>query len=150
MKTVLIAAFVVMAGAVAAYLVSSLRNVARESIRKEDLPQAAFEITRWISDAGGIAYLMKDPATQRSVTVSGGPGKKTEEGFRPSHEYLDALRGKIQVQRITDKKTGQTLGYILASERLEVETGFNLLKRSVVVSIRDPEDAHHRRMREGP
>jgi len=57
--------------------------------------------------------------------------------------------GKAQVYRIIDKKSGQPLAYILASERLEIETGFNILKRRVVVFIRDPEDAHHRRLREG-
>lgn len=150
MKTVILPAFLILAAAIVVYLISSLRTVTRESIRMEDLPRETFGITKWTSDADGIAYIMKHPAARTSVTVSEGLGKSTEEGFRPSHEYLDAVPGKTRVQRIVDKKTSETLGYILASERLEIETGFNLLKKSVVVSIRDPEDAHHRRQREGP
>jgi hypothetical protein len=148
-KMTVLIVFLVLAGAVAVYVVSSLRNVARERIEREDLPQGTYEITKWVSDADGTAYIMDDTASQTPVSVSKGLGKTESEGFRPSNVYLDAVPGKAQVFRIMDKKSGQPLAYILASERLEIETGFNILKRSVVISIRDPEDAHHRRMREG-
>jgi hypothetical protein len=141
--------FLVLAGAVAVYLVSSLRNVARERIEREDLPQGTYEITKWVSDANGTAYIMHDTAAQTPASVSKGFGKAESEGFRPSNDYLEAVPGKAQVFRIMDKKSGRPLAYIVASERLELETGFNCLKRSVVISIRDPEDAHHREMREG-
>jgi hypothetical protein len=150
MKTALLVAFLVLAAAIAGYLVSSLRNVGKERVKREDLPQGTFEITRWVSDAGGVAYIMNDPAEQTAVTVSKGLGKIEPEGFRSSHEYVNVVPGKTQVYRVINKKSGRAFAYILASERLEIETGFNILKRSVVISIRDPEDAHHRRMREGP
>jgi hypothetical protein len=44
-------------------------------MKTEDLPQGTFEITRWISDAGGTAYIMNDPAEQAAVTVGKGLGK---------------------------------------------------------------------------
>jgi hypothetical protein len=150
MKTALLVAFLVLAAAIAGYLVSSLRNVGKERVKREDLPQGTFEITRWVSDASGVAYIMNDPAEQTAVTVSKGLGKIESEGFRSSHEYVNVVPGKTQVYRVINKKSGRAFAYILASERLEIETGFNILKRSVVISIRDPEDAHHRRMREGP
>ena len=150
MKTVLIAAFLVLAAGIVVYLVSSLRTVARERMEKEDLPQGTFEITKWVSDSDGVAYIMNDPAEQMPVTVSKGLGRIGSEGFRPSQEYINVMPGEIQVQRLINRKSGRAFAYILASERLEIETGFNILKRSVVISIRDPEDAHHRKMREGP
>jgi hypothetical protein len=150
MKTVLLAAFLLLAAAIAMYLVSSLQNVARGVIKREDLPPGMYEITRWVSDANGIAYIMKDPSEQTPVTLSEGLGKKELEGFRPSNEYINAVPGTSQIHRVINKKNGQTFAYIVALERLEIETGFNPLKRSVVISIKDPEDAHHRRMREGP
>jgi len=150
MKTTILASFIVLGGAVAVYLVSSLRNVAVETIKREDLPQSTYEITMWVSDANGMAYIMNDPAQLRSVTVSRGQGRKEPEGLRPSHEYLNTVPGEIRVRRIIDRKSGKAFAYVVASERLEIETGFNVLKRSVMVSIRDPEDAHHRKMREGP
>jgi len=39
---------------------------------------------------------------------------------------------------------------IIAPQRLEIEAGDNILKQSVMISIRDPEDSHHRKQREGP
>lgn len=150
MKTTLLIVFLVLAGGIVVYLVSSLRNVAKERVNREALPQGTFEITRWVSDADGVAYIMNDPAEQTAVTVSKGLGKIDSEGFRTSHDYLSVLPGETQVYRVTNKKSGRAVAYILASERLEIETGYNILKRSVVISIRDPEDAHHRRMREGP
>ena len=150
MKTTLLMVFLILAGAIAVYLVSSLRNVARERVQREDLPQGTFEITKWVSDADGVAYIMNDPAEQMPVTVSEGLGRTASEGFRLSHEYINVMPGKTNVYRVLNRKSGRAFAYILASERLEIETGFNILKRSAVVSIRDPEDAHHRRMREGP
>ena len=150
MKTTLLMVFLILAGAIAVYLVSSLRNVARERVQREDLPQGTFEITKWVSDADGVAYIMNDPAEQMPVTVSEGLGRTASEGFRLSHEYINVMPGKTNVYRVLNRKSGRAFAYILASERLEIETGFNILKRSVVISIRDPEDAHHRRMREGP
>jgi hypothetical protein len=41
-------------------------------------------------------------------------------------------------------------GYIIAQARLEIEAGYNLLKQSVMISIRNPEDSHHRKLREDP
>jgi hypothetical protein len=55
----------------------------------------------------------------------------------------------IQVYRIQNKKTGNPFGYIIAPARLEIEAGYNIVKQSVMISIRDPEDSHHRRQREG-
>jgi len=149
-KTAILLSFLVLAGVIAVYLVSSLRNVARDRIKREDLPQGTYKITKWVSDADGTAYIMDDTAEQTAVTVSEGFGKKESEGIRPSGDYLNAVPGKTQVYRIINKKSGQAFAYILASERLEIEAGFNILKRRVVIYIRDPEDAHHRRMQEGP
>lgn len=132
------------------YLVSSLRNVAREMIHNQDLPQGTYEIIKWVSDAHGIAYIMVDTAAGVPVNVSKWFGKKESEGFRPSHDYLKAVPGSTQPYRIIDKKTGLPCCYILASERLEIETGFNILRKRIALSIRDPEDEHHRRLREAP
>jgi hypothetical protein len=97
-----------------------------------------------------VAYILIDPSKQMPVRVSEGLGRKESEGFRSSHEYLNAVAGKTQVQRLVNRKDGETLAFILASAGLEIETGFNVLKRSVIVLIRDPEDSHHRKSREGP
>ncbi|MBN2033637.1 MAG: hypothetical protein JW836_10195 [Deltaproteobacteria bacterium] len=150
MKTYVLIAFVVLAGAVAVYFVTSLQNVATERIRKEELPQGVYEIIKWVSDAGGIAYIMDNPSEQTPVIVNRGMGKKESEGLRPSHDYRNAVPGKTQVYRIINKNSKQPFAYVLASERLEIETGFNILKGSAILSIRDPEDSHHKKMREGP
>lgn len=139
-----------MSAAVAVYLVSSLRNVAGEDMRQEEWPQGTFEVTRWVSDAGGTAYILRHPAGSTAFKVSEGLGKKTSDGYTPSHDYLEAVEGKAQMKRIVDRKHGEVLGYIVGSERLEIEVGYNLLTRNVVMFIRDPEDAHHRSMREAP
>jgi len=150
MKTVILAAFLLLGGAVMVYIVSSLRNVASETIKSEEVPLSTYEITMWVSDADGKACIMSDPAQQRPVTVDKGLGRKEFEGLRPSREYLSAVQGKIQVRRIIEKKSGQAIAYIVASERLEIETGINIFRRNVIVSIRDPEDSHHRRALEAP
>jgi len=56
---------------------------------------------------------------------------------------------QVQVYRVQNKKTGNAFGYIIAPARLEIETGYSILKRAVIISIRDPEDAYHRKVREG-
>jgi hypothetical protein len=38
---------------------------------------------------------------------------------------------------------------IIAPQRLEIEAGCNILKQSVMISIRDQEDSHYRKQREG-
>ena len=150
MKTYILAGFLLLAAGVAVYIVTSLRSVAGEKIKKEDLPQGTYEIVQWTSDANGVAYILIDPSKQMPVRVSEGLGRKESEGFRSSHEYLNAVAGKTQVQRLVNRKDGETLAFILASAGLEIETGFNVLKRSVIVLIRDPEDSHHQKSREGP
>lgn len=150
MKTVLIATLLMMSAAVAVYLVSSLRNIAREDLKQEEWPQGTFEITSWVSDAGGTACILRHPAGSTAFKVSEGLGRKTSEGYRPSHDCLGAVEGKAQMKRIVERKRGEVLGYIVASERLEIEVGYNLLARNVVIFIRDPEDTHHRSMREAP
>lgn len=150
MKTYLVLSFLALAVAVAVYVVSSLQNVDKVRIHKEDIPQGTYEITMWMSDAQGMAVILDDPAEQTSLRISRGLGEKASEGLRPSRDYLDAVPGKNQAHRIIHKRSGQAVAYILASERLEIEAGFNILKRTVVLSIRDPEDSHHRKQREGP
>jgi hypothetical protein len=76
-------------------------------------------------------------------------GKKEAMGLGQPRDYLDKVGALIQVQRLQNKKTGNPIGYIIAPARLEIETGYNFLKQSVMISIRDPEDSHHRRQREG-
>jgi hypothetical protein len=150
MKTYLVLSFLALAVAVAVYLVSSLQNVEKLKIQKENIPQGTYEITKWMSDAQGLAVILDDPAEQTSLKVSQGLGQKAAEGLRPSQDYLNVMPGKNQAHRIINKRSGQAVAYILASERLEIEAGFNILKRMVVLSIRDPGDSHHRNSREGP
>ena len=150
MKTYLVLSFLALAVAVAVYLVSSLRNVGKDKITAEDIPQGAYEITTWMSDARGMAVILDDPAEQTPLRISRGLGEKASEGLRPSQDYLNAVPGRTQAHRIIHKRSGQAVAYILASERLEIEAGFNIFKRTVVLSMRDPEDSHHRKQREGP
>jgi hypothetical protein len=116
----------------------------------KDLPRATFEVTKWESDANGAAYIFDDQAEGTSITVSAGLGKKEAQGLRQPQEYLDKVGGILKVYRVRNKRSGEAFAYIIASARLEIETGYNILKRSVIISIRDPEDSHHRRLQEGP
>jgi hypothetical protein len=149
MKTMILTAFILLAIVIAVYLFTSLRNVSREPMAPKDLPRASFEITKWASDANGTAYILDDPAEATPIIVNAGLGKKESQGLRQAQEYLHEAPGLVQVYRIQNKKTGNPFGYILAPSRLEIEVGYNILKRSVMISIRDPEDSHHRRAREG-
>ena len=149
MKTMILAAFILLAIAVAVYVFTSLQNVSRQLMDPKDLPRATFEITKWVSDANAAAYILDDPAEATPIMVNAGLGKREAMGLREPHEYLDKVGALIQVYRIQNKKTGTPFGYILAPARLEIEAGYNILKRSVMISIRDPEDSHHRRQREG-
>jgi hypothetical protein len=150
MKTMILAAFILLAIAVAVYVFTSLRNVSRQHMDPKDLPRATFEVTRWISDANGAAYILDDPAEATPIVVIAGLGKDEAMGLREPHEYLDKVGALIQVYRVQNKKTGNSFGYIIAAARLEIEVRYNILKRSVMISIRDPEDSHHRKLREGP
>jgi hypothetical protein len=150
MKTLILSGFILLAIAVAVYLFTSLRNVSRELMDPKDLPRATFEVTKWTSDAHGAAYIFDDPAEGASLTVTSGLGKKEAQGLGQPQDYLDKVGPSIQVHRLQNRKTGNAFGYIMAPARLEIETGYNILKRSVVISIRDPEDSHHRKLREGP
>lgn len=150
MKVYVSIALLALAAGIAGYLLFSFLNVARERIRTEDLPQGTYEIIRWLSDAGASALILKDPAGQTPVIVNRGLGKTEPQGFRSTREALEALPGGSQVQRIINSRTGQPLAYIVASERLEIHTGFSILKRQLLVSISDPEDSHHQKQREGP
>ena len=145
----ILTAFILLAIVVAVYLFTSFRNVSRQIMDPKDLPRATFEVTKWVSDANGAAYILDDPAEATPILVNAGLGKKEAMGSREPHEYLDKVGALIQVYRIQNKKTGTPFGYILAPTRLEIEAGYNILKRSVTISIRDPEDSHHRRQREG-
>lgn len=145
----ILAAFIVLAIAIAVYIFTSLQNVSRDLIDKKDLPRATFEVTKWVSDANGAAYILDDPAEATPVVVNAGLGKRETLGLREPHEYLDKADARIQVYRIQNKKTGKPFGYIIAPARLEIMTGYNILKRSVMISVTDPEDSHHRRIREG-
>jgi hypothetical protein len=150
MKTFVFLGLIVLAAAVAVYLFTSLRNVSRELMDPKDIPRATFEVTKWTSDANGAAYIFDDPAEGASITIHSGLGKKEAEGLRQPQDYLDKVGALIQVYRLQNKKTGNAFGYIMAPARLEIETGYNILKQSVLISIRDPEDSHHRKLREGP
>ena len=144
-----LAAFIVLAIAIAVYIFTSLSNVSRELIDPNDLPRATFQVTKWVSDANGAVYILDDPAEATPIIVSAGLGKRETLGLREPHEYLDRASALIQVYRIQNKKTGNPFGYIIAPARLEIVTGYNILKRSVMISVSDPEDSHHRRIREG-
>jgi hypothetical protein len=150
MKTFILAGFIVLAVAVAVYLFTSLRNVSRQLMDPKDLPRAAFEVTRWTSDASDAAYILDDPSEPTPIIVNAGLGKKEVQGLRQPQEYLDKVGTLIQVYRIQNKKTGNAFGYIIAPARLEIEAGYNILKQSIMISLRDPEDSHHRKVREGP
>ena len=145
----ILSAFIILAAAVAVYLFTSFRNVSRELMDPKDLPRATFEATKWTSDANGAAYILADPAEGTSITVTSGLGKKEAQGLRQPQDYLDKVGALIQVHRLQNKKTGNPFGYIIAPARLEIETGYSLWQRTVILSIRDPEDSHHRRAREG-
>jgi hypothetical protein len=149
MKTFILSGFILLAIAVAVYVLTSLRNVSRELMDPKDLPRATFEVTKWTSDANGAAYILDDPAEATPIIVNAGLGKREATGLRQPHEYLDKVGALIQVYRIQNKKTGNPFGYIIAPARLEIEAGYNIVKQSVMISIRDPEDSHHRRQREG-
>jgi hypothetical protein len=149
MKKMILAAFIILAIVVAVYLFTSLRNVSREPMDPKDLPRATFEVTKWVSDANAAAYIFDNPAEATPIIVNAGLGKKEAMGLRDPHEVLDKVGALIQGFRIQNKKSGTSFGYILAPARLEIEAGYNILKQSVVISIRDPEDSHHRRQREG-
>jgi len=149
MKTVILLGFIILAAVVAVYLFTSLRNVSRDLMDPKDLPRTTFEVTKWTSDANAVAHIFDDPAEATPVIVNAGLGKKEALGIREPQEYLDRAGAPIQAYRIQNKKTGNPLGYILAPTRLEIEAGYHILKQSVVISIRDPEDSHHRRQREG-
>jgi hypothetical protein len=150
MKTLVLAGFILLAVVVAVYIFTSLRNVSRQLMDPKDLPRATFEVTKWVSDADGTAYILDDPAEGTPIIVHAGLGKKEAMGLREPSEYLDKVGAVIQVHRLQNKKTGTPFGYIIAPARLEVDAGYNILKQSVTVSIRDPEDSHHRKLREGP
>ena len=149
MKSVILLGFILLAAGIAVYLFTSLRNVSKEIIAPKDLPRASFEITKWVSDANAAAYILDDPAEATPIIVHAGLGKKEAMGLRAPNEYLDKVDALIQVYRLQNKKTGNPFGYIIAPARLEIEAGYHILKQSVTISIRDPEDSHHRRAREG-
>lgn len=150
MKAAILMGFVILAIAVAVYIIASLRNISRELMDPKDLPRATFEVTKWTSDANGAAYILDDPAEATPIIVTAGLGKREAMGLREPHEYLGKVGALIQVYRVRNKKTGNPFGYIIAPARLEIETGYNILKQSVMISLRDPEDSHHRKLREGP
>jgi len=150
MKTLILAGFILLAVVVAVYIFTSLRNVSRQLMDPKDLPRATFEVTKWVSDAYGTAYILDDPAEGTPIIVHAGLGKKEAMGLREPSEYLDKVGEVFQVHRLQKKKTGTPFGYIIAPARLEIEAGYNILKQSVMISIRDPEDSHHRKLREGP
>ena len=133
----------------AVYIFTSLRNVSRDLLNPKDLPQATFEVTKWTSDADGAAYILDDPAETTPMLVSAGLGKREAQGLRQPQEYLNKVGGQVQVYRVQNKKTGNAFGYIIAPARLEIETGYSILKGAVIISISDPEDAHHRKVHEG-
>jgi hypothetical protein len=149
MKKMILTAFILLAIVVAVYLFTSFRNVSRQIMDPKDLPRATFEVTKWVSDANGAAYILDDPAEATPIIVNAGLGKKEAMGLKQPQEYLDKVGAVIQVYRLQNKKTGNPFGYVIAPARLEIEAGYNILKQGVTVSIRDPEDSHHRRQREG-
>jgi len=145
----ILTAFILLAIVIAVYIFTSLRNVSRDLLNSKDLPQATFEVTKWTSDANGTAYILDDPAEATPMIVTAGLGKREAQGLRQPQEYLDKVGSQVQVYRVQNKKTGNAFGYIIAAARLEIETGYSILKRAVIISIRDPEDAYHRKVREG-
>jgi hypothetical protein len=149
MKTMILAVCLVSAIAIAFYVFTSLRHVSREIMDPKDLPQATFEVTKWTSDANASAYIFDDPAEPTPIMIHAGLGKREALGPRRPQDYLDKVGSLIQVYRLQNKKTGNPFGYILAPARLEIEAGYNILKRSIMISLRDPEDSHHKRQREG-
>lgn len=145
----ILTAFILLAIVIAVYIFTSLRNVSRDLLNPKDLPQAAFEVTKWTSDAEGAAYILDDPAETTPMRVTAGLGKREAQGLRQPQEYLNKVGSQVKVYRVQNKKTGNAFGYIIAAARLEIETGYSILKRAVIISIRDPEDSHHRKVREG-
>lgn len=145
----ILTAFILLAIIIAVYIFTSLRNVSRDLLNPKDLPQAAFEVTKWTSDAEGAAYILDDPAETTPMLVTAGLGKREAQGLRQPQEYLNKVGSQVKVYRVQNKKTGNAFGYIIAAARLEIETGYSILKRAVIISIRDPEDSHHRKVREG-
>jgi hypothetical protein len=150
MKKMILTAFILIVIVVAVYLFTSLRNVSRDLMDQKDLPLATFDVTKWVSDANAAAYIFDAPSEATPIMVNAGLGKKEAMGLRQPQEYLDKVGSPIQAYRIQNKKTGNAFGYIVAPARLEIEAGYNILKRTVTISLRDPEDSHHRKQREGP
>lgn len=149
MKNLILTALLLLAAGAAVYLISSLRTVGRQVIGKGDIPHGTYDITVWTSDARGTAYVLIDPSGNIPVTVSRGLGRIDAQGLRHSRDYLNSMQRMPQIYRIISRKNGQALAFVLAAERLEIEAGYNILKRNGILSIRDPEDSHHRRMHEG-
>ena len=149
MKKMILTACILLAVVLAVYLFTSLRRVSRELVDPKDLPQATFEVTKWVSDANGAAYILDDPAETTPIIVHAGLGKKEVQGLRQPQESLAQIGGPARVYKLQNKKTGNPFGYIIAPARLEIEAGYNILKQGVTISIGDPEDSHHRRVREG-
>ena len=85
----ILTAFIILAIVVGVYVFTSLRNVSRERMDPKDMPRATFEVTKWVSDANGAAYILDDPAEATPIIVNAGLGKKEAMGLREPHEYLD-------------------------------------------------------------
>lgn len=150
MKSIVFWAFMLLAAGAAVYIFTSLRKVGIESIENKDLPSGFFKITGWISDAGGTAYIMIDPSGHIPVTIGRGLGTLEEKGIRTLDDCAGGLPAKARAYRITAKGDGRTAAFVLAAERLEFEAGYNILKKTVSLSFKDPMDSHHRRMHDGP
>ncbi|MCU0595529.1 MAG: hypothetical protein MUC98_08735 [Desulfobacterota bacterium] len=149
MKTTILIGLLILAIAIAVYVFTSLRNVSTERMDPKGMPRATFEVTKWVSDANGAAYVLDDPAETTPIIVHAGLGQKEILGSKEPHEFLDKVGASIQVLNLQNKKTGKPFGYVIAPARFEIEAGYNILKQSVVISFRDPEDSHYRRQREG-
>ncbi len=99
------------------------------------LPQATFEVTKWTSDAYGAAYIFGDPVEGSSITITSGLGRKEAQDLGQPQDYPDNVGPPIPSPQTLIKKSGNAFGYIMASARLQIETGYSMLKGTVIVSI---------------
>jgi hypothetical protein len=135
--------------ALAGFVHSQVLAMSRNPIEPNQLLESPFEVTRWTSDAGGLAYVLDNPDDETPITVSQGYGKKHSEGLGKPGDYVRKFSEKPDIQELRDKETGNLFGYVLVEPRLIIESRYQGFRKRILVRVRDPKDAYHRKQFEG-
>ena len=150
MKTIKkIPLLIIVISALAAFVHSQVLAMSRNPIEPDQLLESNFEVTRWTSDARGLAYVLDNPDDEIPITVSTGYGKKHSEGLGKPRDYLNKFSEKPNIQELRDKETGNVFGYVLLTPRLIIESRYQKARKRILVRLRDPKDAYHRKQFEG-